>query len=584
MSYESEKKICQNCKGEFTIEPDDFGFYEKIKVPPPTFCFDCRLKRKFAYMNERTLFKRKCDKCSKDMISMFSPQSEHIIFCTSCYNDRGNCLEYGMNYDFSRPFFEQFTELHKKVPKLHLMHKNNNAEKCEYANYTYKSRNVYLSYAVVRSEDIFYCKQVQGENKVCLDSYNIKSSERGYELVDVSRNYNCRFFIRSDHSIDSAYLFGCRECNNCFMSSNLRNKSYVFKNQQLSREKYLETMKKFPLDSYKVQEELKKEFHELIKNSIRPPAFVKSVENVSGDFIGHSKNAHYCFGNVDTESSKYIVFGVNEVRDSYDLVFSGRSELCYDAAGSGTQNNHVIFSVDVGANHDIAYCTSVNNCSDCFGCCGLTNKNYCIFNKQYTKEEYEKLIPKVIEHMNTMPYIDKKKRIYKFGEFFPIEFSAFAYNESLAFEEFLMTKKEVSEEGYQWRDSEEKIYETTIKSAQLPDSIQEVTEGILKEVIACPNKGQVETKCTFAYRIVVDELRFYQLMKIPLPRYCPNCRYYKRRQFINPFKLWHRQCICDKANHPNHLDTRCSNEFETSYAPERPEIVYCEKCYQQEVY
>ena len=129
MSYESEKKICQNCKGEFTIEPDDFGFYEKIKVPPPTFCFDCRLKRKFAYMNERTLFKRKCDKCSKDMISMFSPQSEHIIFCTSCYNDRGNCLEYGMNYDFSRPFFEQFTELHKKVPKLHLMHKNNNAEK-----------------------------------------------------------------------------------------------------------------------------------------------------------------------------------------------------------------------------------------------------------------------------------------------------------------------------------------------------------------------------------------------------------------------------------------------------------------------
>ena len=57
----SEKKICQNCRGEFTLEPDDFSFYEKIKVPPPTFCFDCRLQRKLAFVNERTLFKRKCD-------------------------------------------------------------------------------------------------------------------------------------------------------------------------------------------------------------------------------------------------------------------------------------------------------------------------------------------------------------------------------------------------------------------------------------------------------------------------------------------------------------------------------------------
>jgi hypothetical protein len=28
----------------------------------------------------------------------------------------------------------------------------------------------------------------------------------------------------------------------------------------------------------------------------------------------------------------------------------------------------------------------------------------------------------------------------------------------------------------------------------------------------------------------------------------------------------------------------CNNTFETSYAPERPEIVYCERCYQGEVY
>ncbi|KKQ02734.1 MAG: hypothetical protein US18_C0013G0008 [Parcubacteria group bacterium GW2011_GWB1_36_5] len=31
MDMNSETKTCQNCKGEFIIEPDGFGFYEKIK-------------------------------------------------------------------------------------------------------------------------------------------------------------------------------------------------------------------------------------------------------------------------------------------------------------------------------------------------------------------------------------------------------------------------------------------------------------------------------------------------------------------------------------------------------------------------
>jgi hypothetical protein len=36
---QSETKNCQNCQKEFTIEPDDFGFYEKIKVPERKFKF-----------------------------------------------------------------------------------------------------------------------------------------------------------------------------------------------------------------------------------------------------------------------------------------------------------------------------------------------------------------------------------------------------------------------------------------------------------------------------------------------------------------------------------------------------------------
>jgi RNA polymerase subunit RPABC4/transcription elongation factor Spt4 len=37
-----ETKNCQNCKKDFNIEPDDFSFYEKMKVPVPTWCPECR--------------------------------------------------------------------------------------------------------------------------------------------------------------------------------------------------------------------------------------------------------------------------------------------------------------------------------------------------------------------------------------------------------------------------------------------------------------------------------------------------------------------------------------------------------------
>src|SRR3989344_8201029 len=71
MSITNEKKICQNCRGEFIIEPEDFSFYEKIGVPAPTFCPECRLVRRLAFRNERTLYRRACDLCKKEKVMMY---------------------------------------------------------------------------------------------------------------------------------------------------------------------------------------------------------------------------------------------------------------------------------------------------------------------------------------------------------------------------------------------------------------------------------------------------------------------------------------------------------------------------------
>ena len=220
------------------------------------------------------------------------------------------------------------------------------------------------------------------------------------------------------------------------------------------------------------------------------------------------------------------------------------------------------------------YSLNIRGCSNCFGCYGLKMKNYCILNKQYTKEQYEELLPKIIKHMNDMPYIDSKGRIYKYGEFFPFELSPFSYNETVAQEYFPLTKEEAIKQGYKWKDKEERNYQIDIKIEKIPDSINDTIDNITSKIIECGHKGNCNQQCTEAFKIIPEELQFYQRMNLPLPRLCPNCRHYERLSQRNPMKLWHRSCMKEG----------CNNEFETTYDPNKPEIIYCEKCYQQEVY
>jgi hypothetical protein len=172
-----------------------------------------------------------------------------------------------------------------------------------------------------------------------------------------------------------------------------------------------------------------------------------------------------------------------------------------------------------------------------------------------------------------MPYIDKNGRAYKYGEFFPIEMSPFGYNETLAYELFPLTKKEVEGQGLVWRELKNKGFNATKSGLELPDDIKDIDDSITKEVIKCAHEGKCNHECVGVFRITNQELQLYKKLNIPLPQICQNCRHYARFAWRNPPKLWHRKC----------MKPGCTNEFETSYAPDRPEIVYCETCYNAEV-
>jgi hypothetical protein len=206
---------------------------------------------------------------------------------------------------------------------------------------------------------------------------------------------------------------------------------------------------------------------------------------------------------------------------------------------------------------------------------------YCILNKQYTKEEYEKLVPKIIEHMRKTSYQSPNGsgtgQAGEWGEFFPVELSPFAYSETIAQEYFPLSKEEILKRGWRWRDQTDEMPKVSkvIPAEKLPDAIDDIPDDILNWAII-PEGGDPSAgsgpSAKRPFKITKQELDFYRKMRLPIPHFHPDERHHRRMALRNLRKLWKRPCM------------KCGKTMETTYAPDRPEIVYCEECYLKEVY
>lgn len=585
-------KTCENCKNNFYLDQSDVNFFEKIHVPLPTWCPECQLLRKIIWRNERTLYKRKCDAPSHEemLVSIYAPDSLIKVYDQKhWWSDEWDANAFGKEYDFSKTFFGQFKELLATVPWPNLVSKN--SIQSDYCNSVLDMKNCYLVFGAGGSENTYYSTSIDFA-KDSLDLFTGVKNELCYELVNSSECYRVAFTYYSVQCRNSMFLYDCRDCSDCFGCVGLKNKSYHVWNKPYSKEEYENMRNEINTGSYKELEKLKNTFKEHMMRYPKKYARITNSVNVSGDNIKNAKNSYYCFNTLteSLEDSKYVLIPYGKpVKENVSVYITGGMTLAYESA-SINNGNMILFSKKIWTGHNIQYSLNCHNCANCFGCIGLRNKSYCILNREYAKETYESLVKQIIEHMNNMPYEDRKGRTYKYGEFFPPELSPFAYNETIAQECFTITKDQALKQGFSWRDTEKKQYTVTKSISELPDLISEITDAVLEDVIECSHKSTCTDQCSHAFRIIPQELEFYRKMSLPLPRLCPNCRHYARLTWRNPYKLWHKQCMCDNA--PNteyqnttkhfHGETSCPNEFETTYSPTRPELVYCGDCYNTE--
>ncbi|MGH7249607.1 MAG: hypothetical protein ACREGC_01400, partial [Minisyncoccia bacterium] len=367
--------------------------------------------------------------------------------------------------------------------------------------------------------------------------------------------------------VDVWFSRNCKGCTNCFGCANLRNTTNCIFNVQYSKKEYLKKLREFNLSSRKSIQELEIKAHKFwLEKPYRENSGHSFNINTTGEHVYYSKNSKEMYLVSGAENCKWCQFiTVPPVKDSMDYSgWGNNASQMYESNTIGENCDSCFFSlVSFPDCINLEYCFQNVSGKNNFGCFNLKRKGYCILNKQYSKDEYKKLREKIVKDMKQNPYKDKQERIFAYGEFFPLEFSGFAYNKSNAMLFFPKTKEQALADGYSWEEYENPTHPATLKASAIPDTLNDTNESILDEVLECANCGR-------GYKIVKGEFDLLRKMNLPVPHECPKCRENKRFARMTKPKMYHRNCM------------KCNAPIYTPYAKEEPKIVYCVKCYQQE--
>jgi hypothetical protein len=466
------------------------------------------------------------------------------MYCRECWwSDKWDPLKYGQEYDFKKSFFEQFKQLLNNTPHVSIF--NANTVDSDWVNQETDDKNCYLNVGGHYNEDSAY-NTYELFGKHCFDNFWILNSELCYENLNCERCYKTIYSRECFDCLGAILSRDCRSCQCILGCAGLRNKNYCLFNEQVSKEEYEKFLKKHPLSSAKTLELLRDDAEKVWLSMPHRYAMIFKSVNSTGNFVSESKNTINSWNAEKCEQVKNLYMG-GWMKDSQDFTSHGAAELVYEAASGGGVYASKFLTFCMAASplkavHSqyLEYCYSVVDSEYCFGCANLKNARYCILNKQYTKEEYERLVPKIIAHMNETTYVDKKGRAYKYGEFFPFELAPFGYNETAAQDYYPLSKEEAISKGFQWSDFEASgNYQ--ISDYRIPDNIENVQDDITEKILKC----EVSEK---PYKIIPIELQFYRKMGLPIPRRSPLQRHKDRIARLLPRSLYKRKCDCMGVN------------------------------------
>lgn len=528
-----EIKICKNrwCKKEYEVSSDDLAHIKLLGLEKfPDECTSCRHVNRAIFTPGFELHKRNSSLSGKQIFSIYNEDAPFPVYSIEeWYSESWDGKDFGVELDFSKPFFEQYQVLFNRVPKC-----SNNVLKCDNSDisiHAINSKNVFYSSTVKTSRDVLYSTAITNGDNI-LDCLRCFDCTYLYSCTLCSECHHSAYLLHCHSVRDSYYCYDLRNCSDCILSSNLRNKKFYYKNEFVGELEF-KRIKKDLINGFHSRH-LKNmvEWFSLIDNSFRKDQSQVNCENTTGHGLINCLNSYECFHSSNLVNCRYCIHvGATETTDnSMDITTGGIGNNLYSTTSCGSGNLNLKMCAQCRNSSNLTYCNEMINCHDCFGCTGLKNAKFCILNVQYSEKEYRELSQKIIDGL---------KASDEWGAFFPALLSPFAYNESMASLYFPLTRDDAIGRGYGWRDfikvAKNNPNQEYLSASSLPDNIFDLKVDITKLGIICDHSDR-------PYRVLTKELKILFSLNMPVPRTHPAHRAAQRMELLGAAELVEGSC------------------------------------------
>ena len=366
-----ETRTCRACGSPFEVTDADMAFYEgvsptfggkKYLVPVPTRCPECRAKNILSLRNERNLYKTVCSATKREIVSIHSPDHTFPVYDQKYWwSDGWNALDYGVDFDFSRPFFEQFRVVYDCVPKINL--NSPMSQNSDFTNQCQGNKDCYLCFCSGNNENCYFGMWNQ-DCVYCSDCLYIEHCEHCHDLVNAVGCHSCYTSTNLEncyHVHLSRNLINCKNCVGCI---NLDSREYCIYNQSYSKEEYTKRVGNMHLESYGALEGQRAMFHEFAKTFPVKYYNGKHNERTTGDYLQNNKAAFDCFNCRDNEDTHHCRDSWRAVQ-SVDLVETLSMDHCLAVEGTGFANG-CLFSMKLNIATAVLYSSHCNSSSHLF--------------------------------------------------------------------------------------------------------------------------------------------------------------------------------------------------------------------------
>lgn len=439
-----------------------------------------------SFVSLMSLFESKSVISHTPLITRYNPALGYkVVTYDEFWSDQVDNTSVGKEYDFSRPFFQQWNELMHAVVMQPLVQIS--CENSKYVDSSSSLKNCYLCFGMGESEGCMYCLKTcyPLRNRDCVDCIGIVDCELCYSCIHCDHAYDCQ---HCSDCIDCYQCFGSRDlvgCKYCFGCVGLRQAKYYLFNQAVTKEVYEAFIRDAKLESYQSRQKYLEQCRQFYKQNSTQVNTIKQSENALGRYLKNCHNVYECEYAESLEDCGWTTgaFGKDIWRGE---VYQG--ELAYQSA---IMSGRLGFCNSISSGSENFYSYMIWGSNSCFGCVMLKQKEYCILNKQYSKEAYESLVPRIIAHM---------KSTGEWGQFFPSKYAPHYFEESQAGQlhcskPVLVTIDSCSCDSSSWIDT---IHDGSI-------------DEIVEKLWTCMVTGKV-------FKLVRQEVDFYQRQRIPLPR------------------------------------------------------------------